>query len=75
MASEDPIVIVSAKRTPIGSFNGGLSSVPAHKLGAHIITSVLDDAGLEADDVDEVIMGQVLTAGVGQNPARHPPRR
>jgi acetyl-CoA C-acetyltransferase len=70
MSLEDPIVIVSAKRTPIGNFNGGLSSVAAHKLGAHVISSVLKDLDISASDVDEVIMGQVLTAGVGQNPAR-----
>lgn len=67
---EDPIVIVAAKRTPIGTFGGGLSSVPAYKLGSHIISAVLNEAGLSGDDVDEVIMGQVLTAGAGQNPAR-----
>ena len=70
MSSNDPIVIVSAKRTPIGSFNGGLANVRAHELGAHIIKSVVADAGIKIDDVDEVLMGQVLTAGEGQNPAR-----
>jgi acetyl-CoA C-acetyltransferase len=70
MSQNDPIVIVAAKRTPIGSFNGGLASVRAHELGAHIIKSVVADAGINIDDVDEVLMGQVLTAGEGQNPAR-----
>lgn len=70
MIGSDPIVIVSAKRTPIGAFNGGLSTLPAHQLGAHVITHVLENSGVSPDDVDEVIMGQVLTAGEGQNPAR-----
>lgn len=70
MSSSDPIVIVAAKRTPIGSFNGGLAALPAHELGAHIIKSVVADAGIKMDEVDEVLMGQVLTAGTGQNPAR-----
>lgn len=70
MSQNDPIVIVAAKRTPIGSFNGGLANVRAHELGAHIIKSVVADAGITVDDVDEVLMGQVLTAGEGQNPAR-----
>ncbi len=66
----DPIVIVAAKRTAIGTLGGGLSTVPASDLGATIIKSVVADAKLSADDVDEVLMGQVLTAGCGQNPAR-----
>lgn len=70
MTINDPIVIVSAKRTPIGSFNGGLANVRAHELGALIIKSVVADAGIRIDEVDEVLMGQVLTAGEGQNPAR-----
>lgn len=68
--SLDPVVIVAAKRTAIGSFNGGLAGVRAHELGAHIIKSVVADAGISVNDVDEVLMGQVLTAGEGQNPAR-----
>jgi acetyl-CoA C-acetyltransferase len=64
------IVITAAKRTAIGTFNGTLSSIPAHQLGAHVIKTVLDDNGLSGQDVDQVIMGQVLTAGQGQNPAR-----
>ena len=70
MSKEDPIVIVAAKRTPIGNLNGALSSLPAHELGARIISGVLADCGVKAEEVDEVIMGQVLTAAAGQNPAR-----
>lgn len=70
MTHEDPIVIVSARRTPIGAFNGAFKNVSAQDLGAHIIQSVLKDSNIQASDVDEVIMGQVLTAGLGQNPAR-----
>lgn len=64
------IVIVSAARTPVGSFLGPLSSVAAHELGAQAIKAALNRAGVPPDDVDEVIMGQVLGAGSGQNPAR-----
>jgi acetyl-CoA C-acetyltransferase len=64
------IVIVAAKRTPVGAFNGALSSLPAHELGAIAIRAALEDAGLDAKDVDEVILGQVLQAGAGQGPAR-----
>src|SRR6476646_87329 len=67
---DEEIVIVSAARTPVGSFNGSLSSVPAHKLGEVAIRAALARAGVEPADVDEVIMGQVLTAGQGQNPVR-----
>ncbi len=66
----DPIVIVSAQRTPVGSFGGALASVPAHELGRVAIEAALAKAGVPASDVDEVILGQVLTAGQGQNPAR-----
>lgn len=62
--------IVAAARTPIGSFGGSLSALPAHELGAHAIRAVLERAKLEPSLVQEVIMGQVLTAGCGQNPAR-----
>ncbi len=68
--SEDPIVIVSAKRTAIGNFLGGFATVPAHQLGADILKAVMEDAGIGAQDVDDVIMGQILTAAQGQNPAR-----
>jgi acetyl-CoA C-acetyltransferase len=64
------VVIVSAARTPIGSFNGSLSGVPAHYLGQTAITAALERAKVEPGEVSEVIMGQVLTAGQGQNPAR-----
>ena len=70
MSTQDPIVIVSAKRTAIGTLGGGLSALSAHELGRDIIKAVINDAGIKADEVDDVIMGQVLTAGSGQNPAR-----
>lgn len=66
----DPIVIVSAKRTAIGNLGGSLSSLPAHELGKTVIQAVLADANVAAHEVDEVILGQVLTAAAGQNPAR-----
>ncbi len=65
-----PIVIASARRTPVGSLNGALSSLPAHQLGAIAIRAVIEQAQLSPEDVDEVILGQVLTAAQGQNPAR-----
>src|SRR6201996_5298459 len=64
------IVIVSAVRTPVGSFNGALSSLPAHELGKIAIQAAIERAGIAAADVDEVVMGQVLQAGAGQGPAR-----
>jgi acetyl-CoA C-acetyltransferase len=64
------VVIVSATRTPIGSFGGTLAPVSAPELGATVITEALSRAGLDGEAVDEVIMGNVLTAGLGQNPAR-----
>jgi acetyl-CoA C-acetyltransferase len=64
------IVIASAARTPVGSFNGALSTVPAHYLGQVAITGALQRAGVQPGEVSEVIMGQILTAGQGQNPAR-----
>ena len=64
------IVIASAARTAIGAFSGGLAGVPAHELGAAVIRAALERAGVAPDDVSEVILGQVLTAGTGQNPAR-----
>lgn len=70
MADLDPIVIVSAKRTAIGSFGGTISALSAADLGTTVVQAALADAGVKAEEVDEVIMGQVLTAGVGQNPAR-----
>ncbi len=64
------VVIVSAARTPVGSFNGSLASLPAHKLGEVAIRAALERAGVAPGDVSEVILGQVLTAGQGQGPAR-----
>ena len=64
------IVIASAARTPVGSFNGAFANTPAHELGAATIQAVLERAGVDAADVSETILGQVLTAGQGQNPAR-----
>ena len=70
MANENDIVIVDAVRTAIGNFSGGLASLTAAQLGAEAIKAVLARNTIAAGDVDEVIMGQVLTAAVGQNPAR-----
>ncbi|MDD7909423.1 MULTISPECIES: acetyl-CoA C-acetyltransferase [Pseudovibrio] len=70
MSNPDDVVIVSATRTPVGSFNGSFANVPAHDLGAAVIKSALERAQVSPEDVDEVIFGQVLTAGQGQNPAR-----
>ena len=64
------IVITAAKRTPVGSFMGALGTTPAHVLGQTAIIAALEQAGVGADEVDEVILGHVLTAGLGQNPAR-----
>jgi acetyl-CoA C-acetyltransferase len=69
MGSND-IVIASAARTAVGSFNGAFANVPAHQLGATVVGEVLKRAGVAAEEVDEVILGQILTAGEGQNPAR-----
>jgi acetyl-CoA C-acetyltransferase len=66
----EDIVIVGAARTAIGKFGGSLAGVPAAKLGAHVIKKALERAGVAPDQISEVIMGQVLAAGVGQNPAR-----
>ncbi len=70
MSSPQDIVIVAAARTPIGKFGGALSKTPASELGAIVIQELLRRSGLQPDQVSEVILGQVLTAGVGQNPAR-----
>jgi acetyl-CoA C-acetyltransferase len=70
----DDIVIVSATRTPVGSFNGAFAATPAHVLGTSAIKAAIALAGLEMGDIDEVILGQVLTAGQGQNPARQAAR-
>lgn len=66
----EDIVIVSAGRTAVGKFGGALAKIPATELGAAVIKAVLERSGLSADQIGEVIMGQVLAAGVGQNPAR-----
>jgi len=67
---KDDIVIVGATRTPVGAFNGVFGSLPAHDLGKVAIKAALERAGIDAPRVSEVIMGQILTAGEGQNPAR-----
>ena len=70
MSNHQDIVIVSAKRTPVGSFQGSLSSISASELGSIVIKSIIDETGIETDIIDEVIMGNVLSAGQGQAPAR-----
>lgn len=64
------IVIASAARTAVGAFNGAFANTPAHDLGTTVIKAVLERAGVAANEIDEVILGQILTAGQGQNPAR-----
>ena len=66
----DDVVIVSAARTPVGAFNGAFANLPAHELGKTAIKAALERAGIEGGRVSEVILGQILTAGQGQNPAR-----
>jgi acetyl-CoA C-acetyltransferase len=70
----EDIVIVSAARTPVGSFNGAFGALPAHALGTVAVKAAIQRAGLEVGDVDEVILGQVLPAGQGMNPARQAAR-
>jgi acetyl-CoA C-acetyltransferase len=70
MAANGDIVIVGAARTAVGSFSGAFAATPAHDLGAIAIKAALERAGVAPDEVDEVILGQVLTAAQGQNPAR-----
>ncbi|MFA5898940.1 MAG: acetyl-CoA C-acetyltransferase [Hyphomicrobium sp.] len=70
MSDDNTIVIASAARTPVGAFNGSLASLHGHELGKIAITAALERAGVAPGDVSEVILGQVLTAGQGQNPAR-----
>src|SRR4051812_40596820 len=70
----DSVIIASAARTPIGSFLGQLSNIPAPRLGAAAIEAALARAGVDKNLVDEVIMGNVLTAGIGQAPARQAAR-
>ncbi|MGI9493272.1 MAG: acetyl-CoA C-acetyltransferase, partial [Geminicoccaceae bacterium] len=64
------VVIASAARTPVGAFNGGLASLPASELGAVAIKEAMIRAKVEPGEVDEAVLGQILTAGTGQNPAR-----
>src|SRR6201999_3449061 len=66
----EDVVIVSAARTPVGSFNGAFANVPAHELGRIAIKAALERAHVDGKDVSETIMGQILTAAQGQNPAR-----
>ena len=67
---KDDIVIVSATRTPVGAFNGAFANLPAHELGKAAIKGAMERAGVEGARISEVILGQILTAGQGQNPAR-----
>ena len=68
--SQDPVVIVAARRTPMGAFQGVLGPVSATDLSAAACRATLDDSGLNAADIDEVLLGCVLPAGLGQAPAR-----
>jgi acetyl-CoA C-acetyltransferase len=70
MDKTDKIVITAARRTAVGNFNGTIAGIPAHDLGAHVIKTVIADSQLKPEDIDQVVMGQVLTAAQGQNPAR-----
>ena len=70
MSNHDPVVIIAAKRTAIGSFMGAFSNVPAVDLGAAVIKKIISETNISLNDIDEVIMGHVLTAGLGQNTAR-----
>jgi acetyl-CoA C-acetyltransferase len=74
MTNPQSIVIAGAARTPVGSFNGAFADTPAHVLGSVAIRAALERAGVDAREVDEVIMGQILAAGEGQNPARQAAR-
>ena len=70
MYKEDDTVIVAATRTAIGSFNGVFINTPTYKLGSAVIKSLLEKSSIDPSDVDEIILGQILPAGQGQNPAR-----
>ena len=70
MSASTDIVIVSATRTPVGTFNGSFANVPAHELGTIVMKAAMEQAGVDGGDIDEVVFGQVLTAAQGQNPAR-----
>ena len=64
------VVIASAARTAVGSFSGAFANIPAHDLGAAVLEAVVERAGVAKEEVSETILGQVLTAAQGQNPAR-----
>ena len=64
------VVIIAAARTPIGSYRGSLKDIKADQLGSIVIREVINRSNIDKDEIDEVIMGQILTAGTGQNPAR-----
>ena len=66
----DPVVIVAARRTPIGAFQGALTDASATELGCAAIAAAVKDSGVDADEIDQVLMGCVLPAGLGQAPAR-----
>ena len=68
--SEKSVVITSAVRTAVGSLNKSLKNVPGHELGSAVITESIGRSNLKKEEIDEVVMGQVLTGGAGQNPAR-----
>ena len=70
MSKENSVVITSAVRTAIGDLGGSLKNVPAYKLGSTAISNAIKKSNLKPSDVNEIIMGQVLTGGAGQNPAR-----
>ena len=70
MSDKKTVVITSAVRTAIGSLGGTLKNIPAHKLGSTVISGAIKKSSLKPSDINEVIMGQVLTGGTGQNPAR-----
>src|SRR5579871_1634314 len=70
MAAFDDVVIISGCRTPVGKFQGALTDLSAPQLGAIVVREAVKRAGLNADQIDECIMGNVLPAGLGQNPAR-----
>ena len=70
MTADTDVVIVSAVRTPIGTFNGSLSSLPAHALATTVFKEIIDRTKVPGEDISEVIMGQILTAHCGPNPAR-----
>ncbi|GAA2834291.1 acetyl-CoA acetyltransferase [Aminobacter aminovorans] len=70
MSASSSIVVASAARTPVGSFNGAFANTPAHELGAVAVREALARSGVDPREVDEVILGQILAAGAGQNPAR-----